>query len=472
MMRSHRAGPEKRSGARQGTRRVQLAWTRRRRERGPSEVIVVLLALAACGDNKPDPRPSHSGERIKLRYYEYADGTRVRDLAQYHDTTWNEPCRAVRWSDGARYCTPPAAEAFYTDPACKLAVGRSPTGDPPPRYFTTYYSVQGMPFPSGVHAAGERTEVPPSRWFLEDGLCKGPLVNDGAYDYYLLGAKLADPARIKRSEPRGDGDLLLVDDYSDDGLQAPVGFFDASRGECVTAERANADSVSCVPLDSALATYFHDGLCSEPLLTVSGSTVPGLVGSFDVVTGCQTFFPVVAELLAPQTFQNIAGTCTEVQPPNGVRFYSTGARIELPALVREREVADRRLRRIDRVSGALRLEDTLVYDSELDSDCAPSGGVCAPIAELRTTTFFTDDTCATAVELVLVPSRTCDAPARFAVRGGEVVPINGPYTAPFYELSTGDTCRPFVPPTPYTAHAVGEPIARERLVPFTVVAEP
>ena len=51
--------------------------------------------------------------------------------------------------------------------------------------------------------------------------------------------------------------------------------------------------------------------------------------------------------------------------PNGVRFFATGAALTLPHLTREREVADCRLLRIDRVSGELRIEDTMLYDSIL-----------------------------------------------------------------------------------------------------------
>jgi len=434
--------------------------------------IAIVLALAACGDNRPDPRPAHSGTRVKLRYFEYADGTRQRDLALYHDSAWNEPCRPVRWSDGARYCTPDAAEAFYTDPACTNLVGRASSAEPPPRYFTAFYSVQGVPYPSTLYRAGDRTDVPQQRWVLDDGLCKGPLVNDGAYDYYLLGEKLADPARIKRSESYGDGDLQLADDYSDDGLRAPIMFSDRKYGECATPERANADTVECVPLDSVPAAYFHDGQCTEPVLTVAGSTIPALVASFDIITGCQQMFPIATELMAPQLFTNLGGICNEVQPPNGVRFFSTAAAIDLPKVVRERESADRRLRRIDRVTGELRLEDTFVYDSELATDCVPSGDVCMPVTNIATQTFFSDDTCATPLEVALVAARACDPPVLYATKSGELVPLTGRISNPFYELSTGDTCRVYAPPIPYVAYGVGAPLGRERLVPFTIATEP
>ena len=149
----------------------------------------------------------------------------------------------------------------------------------PPRYFTTMYTVLGTAYPSSVYEAGELATRPTERWSLEDGLCKGPIPVDDAFDYYTLGAKLSSPVRIKRSEPHGDGPLQLVDDYSDDGMRAPIGLSERKTGVCRTLESANAELVDCVPDDSALASYFHDGACSEPIMTVVGSTFPAIAGT-------------------------------------------------------------------------------------------------------------------------------------------------------------------------------------------------
>jgi hypothetical protein len=83
----------------------------------PSQVVgevpaCAVLAVASCGDNEPDPIAPRSGSRLELVEYDYGNGIRELDRDVLFDRELGLDCRAVTFSDGARYCLPEAADGL------------------------------------------------------------------------------------------------------------------------------------------------------------------------------------------------------------------------------------------------------------------------------------------------------------------------------------------------------------------------
>src|SRR5436190_17975245 len=90
-------------------------------------VAVVVLAVGS-GDNELDTSPG-SGSRLKLTWYDFADGARERArdfLAEYFDSELGVPCRPVEWDDGTLRCVPDQAQVVYADAACTQRLARDP----------------------------------------------------------------------------------------------------------------------------------------------------------------------------------------------------------------------------------------------------------------------------------------------------------------------------------------------------------
>src|SRR5437868_3671383 len=67
-----------------------------------------------------DPDGAHSGQRLKIVWYEFNDGTRTFD-GTFFDTVRKEHCFLYDgWADGKAYCAPSKATSnvVYTDAGC------------------------------------------------------------------------------------------------------------------------------------------------------------------------------------------------------------------------------------------------------------------------------------------------------------------------------------------------------------------
>ena len=96
--------------------------------------MLVLVALAACGDNTA-PVPggeARSGARLVLERYVYADGTDEVAPGRFFDTARDEHCAPAVWSDGQTVCTPDAGEVVYADADCAQMLGRVAEAVPAP----------------------------------------------------------------------------------------------------------------------------------------------------------------------------------------------------------------------------------------------------------------------------------------------------------------------------------------------------
>ena len=415
------------------------------------------LLLVACGDNLPDSAPVRSGERLKLGWYVYDDGTRQRETAWYYDAQLDARCTARTWSDGLRYCTPVIGEAIYTDETCTRAVGRTSGFAPEVTFFAASFYLAGDAAPSQLFRRGPPVTAPAARYEKHATGCMGPFEIEPQLFYFELGDNV-QLARLKHEAPRVGGALAIVDETSDDGLRVPHALLDVAANEaCTTVDRANATSIECVTASTALASYFHDAACTEPELDADPYIVPMRARRFESATSCWHYYSVGGDVLAPPLYEVIGGTCMPVAPPGGRRYFVVADPFQMPVLERVRESSTRRLQHVERVLGDVRVDDPLLYDSELDADCVRDEELrCVPTTASEVlASFFSDAGCTQVIELAFVPSGTCDPPARFAKRGGIYYPALAAYAGQIYELSTGDRCKTYSPPAPLVAYDVG-----------------
>jgi hypothetical protein len=440
--------------------------------------LVALLLVVACGDNLPDPGTPHSGQRLKLGWYEYADGTRQRETSWYFDSELGERCTPTAWSDGNRYCTPAHDEAIYVSDACSRAVGRTRIDSTPASFFATSFMLFGELQLSRVFRRGAPTTAPLSMWVKHQNGCYGPFEPGDGFEYFELGAEVPDLVQLRRSAPHGRGELAIIDETSADGLRAPIGFYDRPHDvECSPAEQTTSDTVECVPANAALVSYFHEVGCIEPELAYTGNDVPVTAKQYSPITRCWQYYKVGAEVSAPPLYESLPllGTCVATAPPAGARFYLVAPQqlSVLPGLLREREQTTRRLARIDLVADDVRVPDVLLYDRELEGECRRDDQLrCIPVTDAVVEPFFADSSCTIPLDLALVPTGDCDPPAKLARRGDQLFRLGQPYTLRIHWLSTGDTCGTYAPPAPFVAWAIGPAIDPATFVQAQLAIDP
>ncbi|MGE0868560.1 MAG: hypothetical protein AB7P03_08360 [Kofleriaceae bacterium] len=440
--------------------------------------VVTLAALVACGDNTPGARGLASGSRLKLAWYEYSDGTRQLEPGWYFDHERGERCTPLRWSDGSRYCTPAADDAVYIDSTCATARGRVPAGTAPAPYFVRYYHARGTPLPSRLTTVGSPAPAPPLRWQLHDGVCLGPYPVEDGFDYYEVGETLTSDAfvRVRRTQPQGADRLAVELDTSDDGLSVVAAIYDRdTREECIVTALAGASAVECVTGEVAVAGHYHDAQCSELEILTTSPEPPAVARHDAEETGCSSYYAVGEPTTAPPLYEWVNDLCQTVFVSGNPQLYLAGDPVALPTLDREYEMTQRRLARITRVHGAVRADDPMLYDAGLMTDCERrddgSEIRCVPATAARVVTVFADQSCATAVEVALVPSGECDPPSRFASKDAAIYPVLA-VSAPVYELTTSEQCRAYTPPVRMVIHAIGDPLPPSAFVSAKLEIDP
>lgn len=435
-------------------------------------IVALLLVACACGDNLPDPRTVRSGSRLKLGWYVYDDDTRQREMSWYYDSLLDVRCSPRVWSDGNRYCAPATGEAVYVSDTCTQAVGQTLAGSEPATWYATSFYLAGQKLQSRVFRRGAPAAVPFTIYEKHEDGCVGPLQPPTGYEYYELGDELTNLVRLQRSAPRGTGELAVVDETSEDGLRVPIAYYDrALEVECTPAQRANVESVECVPNDMKLASHFHEVGCQEPELVVTDGSTPITAKVYSPVTRCWRYYDVGSSVAAPPLYEGRGDmTCTAASPPPGAAFYLMAGPHQTQGLVREREETMGRLARIELTRDDLRIEDPMLFDTDLEVECRrDEQRRCVPATEAVIEPFFADPGCTTPLDLALVPAGQCDPWSMYARKGDAYYPMGEQYTRQIYWLSTGDTCGMYRPPTSFVAYTVGPAIdpatfARAKLV--------
>ncbi|HEU4616042.1 MAG TPA: hypothetical protein VFS15_28290 [Kofleriaceae bacterium] len=421
--------------------------------------LAVVLAVAGCGDNLPGPAEVHNGSRLKVVWYEYEGGARERERDWYYDSVLAERCTSEEWSDGRRYCKPHTDEAVYVTEGCTRSLGRSARGVAPAPFFATTFHVKDRALPSRVFRRGAATLAPVAVWEKRVDGCFGPQPA-GDFEYFELGEEITDLVRLHRSEPRGYGELAIIDEVSDDGLSVPAALYDRDvASECLIDERPNAARLECVPRDAPQATYFIDAACTNPVVASAAGMVPTIAAAHFTTTGCWQSYAVGARLVGGALYADLGSGCVPVAPPVGLSLYVMADRKASPVLARIPAGGAERVQPIERAAAELSVADPWMFDADLATDCAHDASLrCVPRTAATVEGFYADPQCSTALQLALVPSGACDPPSRYAREGDLFYPLLAPYPYPIYWISTGGTCGFYGPPVPFVAYTIGPAI--------------
>jgi hypothetical protein len=443
--------------------------------------IVVLFAIAACGDNiEPDLNIARSGWRLKLMFYDYGDDTRELERQWFHDGLRGERCTPRMWSDGVTICTPESTDTVFPTSDCVHPLGRVPTGRPVPPYFVRDYYLAGAWVPSRIFVAGERAEVPALGWEKRDGACLGPYETAG-FDYYEIGRELprSELARITHPDARTTARLALTSVASEDGLYAPTGVTDRElEVRCLPDASPGSDETRCVPDGVATAEYFNDPACTVPELAITrGDALPALLRHHDARSACTSYHAVGVEVDAPPLYHRNGPSCVDIAAPATNRYFVAGAPRELGTFARVRDATPRRLHPIELAHGDLRIADELLFDETLATECRrgeiDGAMYCLPATSIAIVERFADDACVATVPLAEVHTGACAPPATFALAPSRAIHAIGTvHTAPLYHLSTGDRCLPYAIPEGIVLHDVGPPLPVATFAAATVVVDP
>jgi hypothetical protein len=425
----------------------------------------VLGLLLACGDNSRAPvtaRPE-SGARLALEVLVYEDGTRqLASTTTVFDTGRDEPCTIAQWSDGLRYCTPPAHRAVYIDDACTHEVGRLRASEAESPYALHEFFVAGELLPSRLYRLGEPLAVPVEATYqLRDGGCttRTDFVDTDRYAE-LAGeidrGELVHTVRVQLSS--GDRLDALVD-TSPDGLQLPAGFFDVEQVRPCALAPLDADRTECRPTGVPFSFAFADAACTEPAIVVPTTMQPPDLTQRENDGTCVAYHPVGALVATDTTYTRSGTVCTPRPLSVGERLFALGDALALPRVERHRVESPRRLQLIE--DGETGFPDRFLFDSESGLECEPIGlpiladERCLPPIETGFVR-YADPLCLDEVLVADVVPR-CGPPHELVQRGspGPIHPIGDP-SPTVYEITTGDRCVEAIPRGRF--HATGPEI--------------
>lgn len=431
--------------------------------------VLVLLALAACGDDtrRPPPPVPVSGSRLKLEWFFYGDGSREPNPDAYYDTGIHARCTPRTWIDGEVRCTPDADQAFYTDAACTALVGRADV-IAKPALFLGYDQVRNEQRPSRLYYAGAMTTPPAALYDRIDGACVGPRSAPPDATYFELSGETqaSGMVALHDRDVTADDRLDMALRETDDGLYLPLGLRDRAFDlPCRAADRA--DEAVCEPTEAALATHFADPDCTVPALGLVFSALPPRIARVDDGVGCATYHEVGT---AVSTVYTRSGKSCAVSGPQ-LRGFALGPDLALAPI--ERTVGEERTHRLQQISitaGAVRLLDDHLFDTATRLECRripfDNAVRCIPADTTPGTTLFTAG-CTLPVPVVEVAAQTC-RPIEFATMftddvGLEIRAIGDVPASTLYSRATGP-CLPYAPPPGRVLRTLGPPISMDTFV--------
>jgi hypothetical protein len=454
--------------------------------------LALMVAPCAC-EAEGTSVPARSGQRLKLYWYVFDDGTRQVDPDRFFDVVRQERCMPEAWTGGETLCTPIIGPYILGPPTFLAADCTDPVMDLGDQssapYIRTY--VEGM-----VDRLDHLDEVTVDTYWTTDftsGLCTGPFDGRGR-KFYRVGAEVgrAELAPLHLRQPEASGRFALRTIESDDGLFVAVGLRDLELGSDCILKTSSATEAVCVPGDWGLGDVrYKDDECKVPVLVVpvGGSPPPRVLGH----AGCDDELLVtgVVDTASPGFSRDLTGTCIASEVPAGTYFSLGPSPTPIGRLERRRGRSSGRLAPIELSAGNIRIPEGTLYDGELDAECSHTGDkefTCRPIDLGYEHVYYRDGTCSAGSEVELAhvwpdpPIARCGGtyPPRFAWPPGfdslHLVPIIDEREAGrVFRIDEGGVCTD----TPYDGvnwppllYKVGPPVAVDALVTGRIVVDP
>jgi hypothetical protein len=452
-----------------------------------ARLAAVAIVVAACGgasgsggdahatdttspDTGPDPTDgAHSGTRLKLRYWVFADGTKQWNT--FYDAERKETCSSQSgWPDGNTYCTPSAAGVVYSDTACSQKVAEVYNGAPGcapslPGYALEYAYQPCTSGPAHLYTLAGKLALTSYYYKGSDGGCTGPYAASNE-SLYSLGSEVrtTDLVKLSMGGPTTGNRISQRFLTSSDGMAMPGTLHDAMLGDdCYPSYWIDgAQSAACAPSDVAYAGYAHDAVCSLLELNVyKGCTPPRFAVNYPY-TACPTepaaYSVVSGQAPASPLYYPSGNSCYAATPDPNEDYYSLGAPLSLASMTRGPEpTPGHRVQLIYMATPeGLRWRDYALYDNQQQAECGPvtlpDGSTrCIPYGGYAQT-YYTSSACTATIDLVEVQTgpSSCGAPAvpRFASKylpqmGGtcsynyEIHSVGAEVTGPVYTSDGG-----------------------------------
>jgi hypothetical protein len=430
---------------------------------------LVIICLAACGDNRPriqELEPT-SGTRLSIEQYQFDDGTRLVQPTAFYDRRMHARCTPQEWIDGVIRCVPDAEVAFYREDTCVTLFGVGNAIEHATHFLASDTRDDLSVWPARAFEANGRFDEPVATGYVKRGTSCNPvgIPQLETTTYWNLGGETGGEDLVPITEREiGDGRLGLAVRESDDGALVPLGFVDHDLGvPC-----APAPSGACEPTTAPISEVFADNTCTQPAILVGNDEpVPPVAGRRGS-DGCRVFH-TVETTQAARAFRDTGGGCASVA--TGQRVLPLGAPVELPLVTRT--IDDAPKRRMQRITVPLSLADrdddvqvvtTRVFDTATRTECElrQSGDPikhplrCLPTALAPIVRLFQPG-CIVERRFAEVPAVGCE-PFAFAMHDtGETLEIHAigdPFDGTAYTIQFGG-CTPYTPSAGTSLFLVG-----------------
>ena len=408
------------------------------------ELLAALFASACSGhvstttdapkngsaDSGVDPYDGAvSGTRLKLTWFNFADGTRTWNA--FYDSQRKENCYIYEsWLDGGTYCAPDnSGSIVYTDSGCTQKAIQSyvdPTCPRMPALYTMEWNFGTCTSqPGHLWTRAGKFSLASYYYKYSDGSCGGPFSGSG-YDYYSVGAEVrtADLVRMQLGAPVGAQRLSERFYESSDGLKVPWQIHDAMLGvDCYPAYTpSNNTTTSCAPGNAAYAYYYHDNACSQPELEQAKTCQRPQYAVSYPANACPddpgNYYVVGATVATPPLYTSGTNTCTATTGTTTNNYYQMDQQLALATVMRAPDsVPGHRIQLVHYTTpDGLKLRDYAMYDSQDAAECYPTtlpdGTIRCVVYGGYTQQFFTNSACSLAIDLVELTTgaASCTAP--------------------------------------------------------------
>jgi hypothetical protein len=395
---------------------------------------VVAATLAACnasvpasgfldapsggpGDAGGNDDGAHSGTRLKLTHWTFADGTTTWNA--FYDQQRREACQIAQWADGNLYCVPNNwASVVYADAACTQKLGQmfsDPSCPLPAAGYALDFADDGCSSsPNHLYVRGAPLPVPSTFYTLDStGACSGNS-DDGTNTYYGVGAEVPISQLVQLTLGLGSGKGAFATEYatSSDGAQFPWAVRDhANNLSCQPAViTTDTSTATCAPT-SWFAGYDHDAACTIPEMALPKTCAAFQYAQHVPPNSCASdpavYYPVGASEASSPLFAWTGTSCGSATADATLSYFAVGSPLALAPFARSPDhVPSRRVQLIHMVppDGSVRVRDPSLWDSQLDAECYPTDlpdgtNRCVPFGG-NVSTYYSDPQCTQSIDVV------------------------------------------------------------------------